>query len=608
MQESYFVQMPTPEPLRKAEAHCENFLRLRPDDTRRRIALTKVRGGLATLYLVRGQGAEADACLQSARDLWESLARQHPANATYRGWLATTYFWQAYAARFRGHYIQALQSFEQAYVLWEELAAERPEDLLSWEQVLDSPGDLLYYLTQLIPFTSATQDLLRPLEENRALLGKLVSEAPSNTVHRKRLALTCLLLGEFHSQEHAETKARHCWQQAHDHYRILAQGPREDLLVTRSLGYCCCQLMRNQPEDPYYLEAVALYEQAGQRLARLVDQQPETTWFLKELLVNYRCLLYCHFKAGQTTPAERIIADHLRVLAALVRTRPFDPGLGMSLLENLTHAAGVLREVKRPGAALELTREAAALADQCGAFPWRNLRFSYRLASQVIQLAVLLRQLKEPAEAVRQAEQGRRLYQELRRTAPDDLWSHIGLHNAWIEIGKARWDLGHVEEALAAFRESAAVQRQVFEREPLIRANRIGLSRCYQRIAYWGSLCGKRAEAAAALLEREKLWPDDAMELLDLAKEFEELAEAVGALPVLEASTVGYLTAPLGQGPLLAAAALFPGNALGQAKRNLTSEEQAERQSYIDHSERAKLASKAAADRARGEAKASTQR
>jgi len=206
---------------------------------------------------VRGQGAEADSCLYSARDLWESLARQHPANTTYRGWLATTYFWQAYAARFQGHYTQALQSFEQAYVLWEELAEERPEDLLSWEQVLDSPGDLLYYLTEMIPYTSAAQDLVRSLEESRVLLDKLVREAPSSTVHRNRLALTCLFLGDIHFVEHAETKARPYWQQAHDHYRILAQGPREDLLVTRSLGHCCYQLMGNQPEDPYYVEAVA---------------------------------------------------------------------------------------------------------------------------------------------------------------------------------------------------------------------------------------------------------------------------------------------------------------------------------------------------------------
>ncbi len=46
MQESYFVQMPAPEPLRKAATHCEIFLRHKPDDLRRRIALTRVRGGL----------------------------------------------------------------------------------------------------------------------------------------------------------------------------------------------------------------------------------------------------------------------------------------------------------------------------------------------------------------------------------------------------------------------------------------------------------------------------------------------------------------------------------------------------------------------------------
>ena len=256
-----------------------------------------------------------------------------------------------------------------------------------------------------------------------------------------------------------------------------------------------------------------------------------------------------------------------------------------------------------------MTREAVVLADQCSAFHWRNLRFSNRLPAQVTQLAAVLRQLKEPAEAFRQAEQGRRLYQELRRTAPDDLSSLIGLANAWEQIGKARWDLGHVEEALAAFRESAAAQRQVFDREPSIRANRFRLSRCYHRIAYWGSLCGKRAEAATALLEREKLWPDDAKELLDVASEFEELAEAVGALPVFEASTVGCLGTPRGQGPLLAAAGLFPGrNPLDQANRKLSPAEQAERQGYLDHGERAKRAAEAAAGRAGGKTGASTLR
>jgi tetratricopeptide (TPR) repeat protein len=229
------------------------------------------------------------------------------------------------------------------------------------------------------------------------------------------------------------------------------------------------------------------------------------------------------------------------------------------------------------------------------------LECSNLLASQVIELAAVLRQLKEPAEALRQAEQGRQLYLKLRRTAPDDLAHLIGLASAWDQIGKARWDLGHVEEALAAFRESVATQRQVFEHEPSIRANRFRLSRCYRLIAYWGGLCGKRAEAAAALLEREKLWPDDAKELLDVASEFEELAKAVGALPLLEASTVGCLGAPLEQGPLLTVAGFFPKrNALERARWKLTPGEQAERQRYLDHGERAKRAAEAAAGRAGG--------
>jgi tetratricopeptide (TPR) repeat protein/predicted Ser/Thr protein kinase len=609
MQERYFVQMPTPEALRKAEIHCDNLLRIRPDDSRRRIALTKIRGGLATLYLMGEKGAEADACLQNARELWEPLVRQDSNNATYRVWLATTQFWQAYAARSQGHHTRALQLFEQAYVHWQELEEDGPEDPFLLQQALDNPGDLFNFIRETMIPVSATQEILHPLEENRARLDMQVRQAPSSTVHRKSLALTCLLLGELHFQEGSETKARPFWLQAHEHYKILVKEPREDPLVTLSLGHCCFRLMRNLPDDPYYVEAIALHEHAAQRLARLVDQQPQTTRFLKDLLANYRCMLSCHQKAGQTMRVGRIIGDHLRGLMAVARTRGFDPVFAVILLETLTQMAPVLQEARQLGPALEMTREGAALADQCAAFPLRSWTFSNRLADNVLNLATLLRQLKEPAEAVRQAEQARRLYLELRQTAPVDLLSPVGLSEACTQIGKARWDLGHVEEALFAFRESLAAEHQVYKSRRGNRYYQIRLRRCYERLVYRCGLCGKRSEAAAALLEWEKLWPNDARELRDVASNFEELADAVGAIPVLEASTVGYLSPLLGQGPLLAAAGLFPGRtALGQAMRKLTPEERAERQRYIDHSERARQAAKAAADRAGEEARATTQR
>jgi hypothetical protein len=55
-------------------------------------------------------------------------------------------------------------------------------------------------------------------------------------------------------------------------------------------------------------------------------------------------------------------------------------------------------------------------------------------------------------------------------------------------------------------------------------------------------------EVATALLEREKLWPDDSPALEEVAKDFEELAAAVG-----------------------------------RGREQLSTEEQAERQRYLDH-------------------------
>ncbi len=101
------------------------------------------------------------------------------------------------------------------------------------------------------------------------------------------------------------------------------------------------------------------------------------------------------------------------------------------------------------------------------------------------------------------------------------------LSDAWQRIAKARWQLGQREQALAAFRESAAAMQEAFEQAPSVPAYRVGLSRCCDRLARWCGLAGDRAGAAAALLEREKLWPNDAEQLRKVADDFRQLAEDV---------------------------------------------------------------------------------
>jgi hypothetical protein len=125
-------------------------------------------------------------------------------------------------------------------------------------------------------------------------------------------------------------------------------------------------------------------------------------------------------------------------------------------------------------------------------------------------------------------EQARSIFEQLCRESPARTQYRVELSNAWEQIGKARWDLGHRSEALLALRKSAAVMKEVLDEAPSDRAHRIKLSRCYDRLAYWSGLLGDWAEVGAALLAREKLWPDDDRELREVAKDLREAAEAIG--------------------------------------------------------------------------------
>jgi tetratricopeptide (TPR) repeat protein len=397
-------------------------------------------------------------------------------------------------------------------------------------------------------------EFLRPLEEERALLGRLVSEDPASTALRKRLAVTCLALGEFHLGKGATSEALPCWRQAYDNYRKLAAAQPDDPLVQLHLALCCSRLMEGHSLDPYYAEAVSLFGQAGERLTALSQQHPGSDWLRQRLLETYCSLAVCHWKASQAALAEHTFRDQVRPLAVLESKHPTESRQRFIALHSLLLVAELLQETKHP-AAVAILREAAALAEQYVDTPSRDPEFCWGLAGQLLGISSSLCRAGDPAEALRLAEQARRLYAGLRRAAPDVREHGNDLSGAWERIAKARWDLGMADEALAAFRESAAVQRQVVAQFPSVRVYRVRLSRCYDRLVHWGGLRGDRATVAAALLEREKLWPDVADELMEVSRDFQELAEAVG-----------------------------------KGREQLSPEEQAERRRYLDESERVRRA------------------
>ena len=130
----------------------------------------------------------------------------------------------------------------------------------------------------------------------------------------------------------------------------------------------------------------------------------------------------------------------------------------------------------------------------------------------------------------------------------------------WARIAKVRWDLGQADESLAAFQESARIQRQLFEADSSSAYHRYNLDRCCGRLAHWSTLKRDWAGTAAALLEREKLWPDDADRLMVVSRDFKLLSEE-----------------------------------MARGRKSLSAEEQSARQHYLAESERTRQAAEAAA-------------
>ncbi len=229
--------------------------------------------------------------------------------------------------------------------------------------------------------------------------------------------------------------------------------------------------MRGQPSDTYYVQAISHLQQTGESMAALLLQHPGSDWLNDALLENYGCLAMCHSKAGQTAQAERTCRDRVQPLVAVLLDQRSDPERALSLAPTLSQLASAFREAKLASAALPIARQAAALTSRYAAFPSRDLGLTESLGCYCVEIASVLNQLKDPAASLQQAEQGRRLFEELCRTAPDEFRYRNWLRIAWTRIGKTRWDLGQADLAIAALRESATIQRQILEQAPSIRAN-----------------------------------------------------------------------------------------------------------------------------------------
>ena len=326
--------------------------------------------------------------------------------------------------------------------------------------------------------------------------------------------------------------ARECWQQAADIYAALdANGQQpataEDALLLVLAGDVYSRLAGRNPSDAYYARAVAAFERAGKRLERLREHIFDSEWLSATLPNVYCSLARCHAKAGRPDLAEKTYQDHVRPLVDCLEAKRTDPQHVMAAEKAMCGLVHALCIAELRPAALAVARRAAALTTAYAAFPLHYPEVDFPMAVHAWELARGLRDLGDPAASLQQAEHARDLWAGYWRARPNARTGGIQLAQALVEVGKSRQALGRTDDAWTAFQEAVSVQRRVLDRAPHVQFHRILLGWCYNLLLDCGIRRGDWSGAAAALHEREKLWPNDSARLRKASHDYTALADAM---------------------------------------------------------------------------------
>jgi tetratricopeptide (TPR) repeat protein len=504
--------------LRQAEAQYRSLLQQRPEDCVLRQALANVYSGLAGLHDAGGQTEEAIKAYQTALDLWEQLVHEDTGNLDYRAGLTQTCNVLGRVYRRQVRFPQALQAFRQACSVWDDMVEE--ELTASSRSVLAESRFQLGFQLNLM---GQADEAIIAHDAGRVAWERLVQEVPGNRQWRHKLASSWWYLGELYREGHSQAEAIRCWRQTYEHCKTLLDGQPDKLDHKLSVALCCHRLMRGQATDPYYREAVQLFEQVAEGQAEQLAQNPGNAPWRAALAESYRLLAECHQKAGQTAQAAR--AEHQLVLVLdAVMSRHTD----RERLEMLCQISDNYLDAGQPDAARSTARQAAALLAKIGSPAPGAAEDRYRLGRHAHRVANALRRAGEPAQALRLAEQSHQILYELVREAPQEHRYGFELYKSWEQVGKAYIALEQPEKAVTAWRQGVEVLRTVVAQAPSVSEYRLALGGRYRNLSRHFAGEKRPAEAETWLREILKLWPQDAERLREVSQEYEKLAAAVG--------------------------------------------------------------------------------
>jgi tetratricopeptide (TPR) repeat protein len=361
-------------------------------------------------------------------------------------------------------------------------------------------------------------DACASFEKAQEHFKKSLKVDPQNADLLRSLALSYNYAGDTHSQSQQ-------WQEAsRDHEQALAI--QEELVKAHPAGSDFrADLARSYSYLGELLDARGDLQEAlrSQTKARdiqreLVDSRGDVIEYRFELSRTYQRIGYVHVRTGnkEALPAFELAR---KLQEELVKAQPNEPQFRDRLAATWCHIGELHQATGQRKAAQEAMEEAYKIRTKLREEHPDILGNNWQLAKIEHGIGVAFAKRPSWAEALPHFDVARSLYADLIKILPEnpDLRHHMVI--TIIAYGITLEKLGKTKEALAARMQAIEHGRVLVEKLPRVEVYRRILTGELNDASVLQRQLGQLATAAALALERCKLWPKDAKELHEAARE-----------------------------------------------------------------------------------------